>query len=126
MYELNVVTLLQNGPQMVEQVGSYLELYTTLFGAKAGEDFFTLFWAIGFYKILQLGFIGIIGFNMSIVQSIGTAPYRIRFCKQPARIQCKYFSGQLVAYYFMRNHLVFVTKAGGKSNLSGILCLKLF
>ena len=37
-------------PQFVEQVGSYLELYTTLFGAKAGEDFFGLFWAMGLYK----------------------------------------------------------------------------
>ena len=51
MHDINVVTLLQNGMQAAEQVGSYLELYTTLFGAKAGEDFFTLFWAIGLYKI---------------------------------------------------------------------------
>lgn len=51
MHTLNAVTLLQNSMRLTEEVGSYLELYTTLFGAKAGEDFFTLFWAIGFYKI---------------------------------------------------------------------------
>jgi len=51
MLDINIVTLLSGGMQMTEEVGSYLELYTTLFGAKAGEDFFTLFWAIGLYKI---------------------------------------------------------------------------
>ncbi len=61
MLALNGVTLLQNSLQMTEQVGSYLELYTTLFGAKAGEDFFTLFWAIGFYKI---GFVMVAVFTL--------------------------------------------------------------
>ena len=49
--QFNLIGLLSDGMQMTEEVGSYLELYTTLFGAKAGEDFFTLFWAIGLYKI---------------------------------------------------------------------------
>ena len=34
-----------------EYVGSYLEFYSTLYGLKAGEQFFGLFWNLGLYKL---------------------------------------------------------------------------
>ena len=34
-----------------EYVGSYLEFYSTLYGLKAGEQFFGLFWNLGLFKL---------------------------------------------------------------------------
>jgi hypothetical protein len=34
-----------------EYVGSYLEFYTTMYGLKAGEQFFGLFWGLGLFKL---------------------------------------------------------------------------
>lgn len=38
--------------QATENVGSYMELYTTLYGLKAGEVFFSLFWSLGIFKLI--------------------------------------------------------------------------
>lgn len=44
-----IIDLLQ--PHAAEYVGSYLEFYTTLYGAKGGEQFFVLFWNLGLFKL---------------------------------------------------------------------------
>jgi TraG-like protein, N-terminal region len=47
---MSTVSLLQGFLQSSEYVGSYLELYTTIYGLKAGEQFFALLWSIGAIK----------------------------------------------------------------------------
>ena len=56
--------LLQLG-QVTENVGSYMELYTTLYGLKAGEEFFSLFWSLGVFKLI----FGVIAW-MTVIEGI--------------------------------------------------------
>jgi|GEM_PF-4408939 len=48
---MNLVDVYLHMQAPTEYVGSYLEFYSTLYGLKAGEQFFGLFWNLGLFKL---------------------------------------------------------------------------